>query len=317
MHLDATPFNASGDTLPGRELVHYTTKDSTISVDSTGFVTAKYKTSGNSLSFVVASLFDTTKRVTIADTCYFRVTTTAPVAPLDTFLIQPPAGDSAKRSSNDFFPLSMRAIDSAGGAMSNVFAHFTSSDPTIAGVINAINGSIQAYRTGHVTFYAETWAYGVAKKDSVVYTLSHPLRQTITVLSQVPTGSTSPVLTFWPSVATVGVGAVVTWVNRSFTDSMDVEFDDPTHVDSVLFSKIYRFYTGSGNIAPWFADTLPTSGIDLAGYQSYLNYWGDAGDAHFFWNVNAGQRQRSFPVPGVYHYRSRRWNVEASIRVVE
>lgn len=317
IQLAATPYNAVGDTLPGRERIRYTTGDSTITVDSTGLVTAKY-TSASTPSYVVASLSDASQQVTITDTCYVLVTATAPTAPLDSFSIQPAPGDSAKRPVFTAFYLSKRIVDRTGGSMDNVLSYFTSSDPTTSTVMDRLTGFASASRVGSVTFYAETWAYGVAKKDSLVFTISVPTQQEITVLSQTPTGSTSPILTFWPSVATVGVGAVVTWVNRSFTDSIDVEFDNPTHVDSVLFSQVYQFYTGSGNIAPWLADTLPgpgSSAIDLAGYRAYLNYWGNPADAEYFWYGRAGRRQRQFPVAGVYHYHSRLWNTEGSIRV--
>jgi hypothetical protein len=193
-----------------------------------------------------------------------------------------------------------------------VIPYFTSSDPSIASV-NRLTGFTFGGRTGQVTLYATTWAYGVAKRDSLLFTVALPATATISVLPVTPTGSTQPILTFWPQIVRVGIDAVVSWVNESLTDSMDVVFNDPTNVDSVKFNT-FPFGSGSGNIAPWVQDTLGASDF---GRNICLAFGGtppsDCGFLYGFRFVE--ERQRKFPVAGTYHYHSEKWGSSGTIIV--
>jgi hypothetical protein len=197
----------------------------------------------------------------------------------------------------------------------SLLVHFTSSDPSIA-TIDGLTGTVLALRVGHVTFYAETWAYGVAARDSLPFDITFPVSVTISALPVVPTGQISSIVTFWPQAVTVGIGASVSWTNPSYTDSLDVVFDDPTNVDSVLFLKGADFSTGSGNIASWVRDTAGT------GYYSgkILQWLEETGSTFNYKVTKAGgifsyRRVRTFPVAGTYHYHSVRWGTTGTIYV--
>lgn len=304
IQLHATPLNAAGTPLTGLGAVRYSASDSTVQVDSTGLVTAKYTSEfGVPYSFVVASLTDAGQRVTLVDTCFIFINETAPASPLATFSIQPAARDSARRSlkaNNKVYTVRTNAADNSDQAFTDFFAYFTSSDPSIA-TIDEFTGAVKSYRIGHVTFYATTWAYGVAKQDSLPFTITLPTTQKINVLSVVPTGSSTPILTFWPQIVTVGIGTIVTWVNPSLSDSIDVVFDDPTNVDSVPFTSTAGFSTGRGNITPWLQDTLGTGSV----IDSLIwNYYDAIGLGNCVGFLACQERQRLFPRAGTYHYHS-------------
>lgn len=316
--LHATPLNAEGDPLSGLGVVRYYASDSTISVDSTGLVSANYTTVGSQVSFVVASLADTVHTQTLVDTCFFRVTATAPTS-LATISIQPSIGDSATRALVTGVTLySVQAIGTNrdSSKVTNFFVYFTSSDPTIA-TIDRLSGQVRALRTGHVTFYAQTLAYGIVALDSLHFDVTLPIAQTISLLPIALTGSSTVSLTFWPQIVTVGVGAVVTWSNSSYTDSADVVFDDPENVDSVQFSNVYPFFTGSGDIGSWAADTVGGSGLDSIALQTYIIHWNNESLGKRFYQLTYGgkYRLRRFSAAGTYHYHSARYGSAGSIVV--
>jgi hypothetical protein len=121
------------------------------------------------------------------------------------------------------------------------------------------------------------------------------------------------VLTFWPQTVTVGVGAQVAWSNPSFTDSLDVVFDDPSNVDSS--ASFYGAYSGSGNIPAWVNDTIDTSGIALQMKQAYINWFGADLAGLFTFIQGAQYRYRAFPVAGTYRYHSERYGATGTIVV--
>jgi hypothetical protein len=308
IQLHAVPLNANGDSLAGLGAVRYTAGDSSVTVDSNGFVTAQYTSSGNQ-SFVVASLTDTAQRVTLADTCFIQVTTTAPAVSLATFSIQPLAGDSAITSVNGSYTIRAHATDTDDNDFTSMITYFSVSDPTMA-TIDRLTGKTYFTRTGHITFYATTWAYGVARQDSLPFTVIAPSNAQVSVLAVTPTGSKKPTLTFWPSVVTIGAGGSVYWANNSKKDSIDVIFDDPTHVetDTAFVSALADLYgytmpvSSPGNIAPFFADTTGKGAECIPASQRT-----EAQDSTCKWisyNSFSAKRYRLFPVSGTYHYHS-------------
>lgn len=317
IQLTATPLNADGQRLSGVGRPHYTASDSAIAIDSTGRVTAQFATLFRN-AFVVASLADPAQGVTLADTCFIQVTPVAPASLPATLTIRPVPGDSAYRPIGGFGTVMVSATDSAGHSMAAPFVYFTSADPTIA-TVGPLTGNVVARRTGRVILYATTWEYGVAEQDSLQFTVGIPNNATISMLSVFPTGSATPVLTFWPQTVTVSVGAVVTWSNPSFSDSADVVFDDPTQVDSAAYSNpLIRFSTGRGNIAPWLWDTLGVGPVAAR----ICTAFGGAGTPPDVSCIRllksqrfANQRLRKFPVAGTYHYRSRKWGTSGTIIV--
>lgn len=298
MRLHPTAINPLGDTIPLGGVVQYTTGDSSITVDRSGLVTAKYSTlSRGKPTYIIASLQDTVERLTMTDTVFIQVTPTAPSSPLATFSAQfDPSDTSTHRPVGLGRVLTPTLLDATGTAMSSpILVAFTSSDPYIAtvtsrnvGELTDDGGYVIGTRTGTVTIHAETWAYGVAERDSITLAFGDRISARVTVLSKTPYGSLTPVLYFSPPSVTIAAGGVVTWQNTDNTDSIDVVFDDPTSADSAAALNHPDFYpyTGRGNFTGLYNDTASSNNGDFDTYIFHI------------------LRARSFPVPGTYHYHS-------------
>jgi hypothetical protein len=306
IRLHAVARNANGDSLRSPGPVQYTVADSAVKIDSAGLVTAKYNTTARGKpTFVIASLQDTARHVTHVDTVFIQVTPTAPASPLTTFSIQLPTTDSAIRSvSDNAVTLTPKVLDANGVSMgSNILVAYWSSDSVRGKItsrtVNTITdkgGKLKGVRLGHVTYYATTWAYGVAMKDSLPYTYTLSNKVLVSVLEKTPYESLTPILYFYPTVITVGVGAVVTWDNQNENMPVDIVFDDTTNVDSARVSNSPLFpFTGRGNISDFYLDT--------------------SGGYTFADNFQNSRRARAFPVAGVYPYHSARYGTAASIVV--
>lgn len=279
--------------------VTYVAADSTVVVDSTGFVTAKFETQG--LTHVTATI--KVGNLTLSDTTMIKVTSTAPPAPVATLSIQPQGGDSARGAAQaspwtgglgyPLPPLIVYATDRNGGVLSNassdtLLVHFTSSDRTRARI--DANGQIVGLVPGKVTIYADADLYGVTRRDSLVYTIGNPIYVTIEVLSRTPVSSLTPVLYFQPAYMKVGVGGEVAWENTN-ADSIDVVFDDPTQVPAIDSACWFTAVecggyppTGTGNIPAWTINSLSSNGTE-----------------------RSGDRVRRFTKPGTYRYHSTRY----------
>lgn len=212
IQLTATPRTATGAVFTAGSPVTYTTHDTTITVSATGLVRARAHT--RSPAAVVAS--STAQGVTLVDTAFVQVTDTAPTTPLDTFSIQPLPGDSAKGSVNSRPTIAARAITAAGASLP-VLAYYTSSDNTVA-TIDRLTGAVHPVRPGNVTFYATTWAYGVAKQDSLPYLIGYPTFTGIVATTF-----------FNPPILTVGHGAQIFFANPT-ADTIDVTFADTSAI---------------------------------------------------------------------------------------
>jgi hypothetical protein len=290
--LTAVALNAIGTSLVGNDsTVHFSTSDSSVTVSPTGLVVARFTTAQ---AQVYASL--TQQNVTHTDTVLVQVTQTPPPSPIRTFSMQPAPGDSAKRA-YDFngggytsainWPVTATTV--AGDTVCNANAcpllvHYTSSNPEIA-TIDPTAGFVQFVDAGHVVFSATTWAYGMALRDSVAFTVGYRLTYliglTLTNLLGVPTLSFSA-----PQQLILGVGAIVTFWNQS-PQPVDVVFDHPAAVDSASFVSFNGTFppTGGGNIASFGGDTVS--------YTPYIPYY----------NINDFVARR-FSVPGTYRYHS-------------
>lgn len=312
IRLVATPLNAEGDPLGVPGTIQYSANDSTVTVTASGLVTARYTTASGKSAIVVASLRDTVQHVTLADTCLIQVTATVPAAPLKTFTIQLPANRSPQMPADLFYLMKATATDSAGNPMTT-FPYFFSSDPNIAH-IDRSTGAVTGGHTGSVFLYATTWAYGVAKRDSIAFDVIARSKINVQTLPVIPTGSTQPVLTFWPQVVTISAGGKVNWLNPSLTDSMDVVFDDPTNVDSVAINLFLGIGTGEGNIAPWVQDTTGSNPISAAICTAFGYAPPNCGGLYGL-NTGGMQRTRLFQVPGTYHYHSAKWGTTGTVVV--
>ncbi len=271
VRLTATPRDGHGEPLTGLPAVSFASTDpERVQVEKDGLVRAIKPGLGIG---IIASL--SVQGVTHTDTAFVTVTSTATPPVLETFSIHPVPPDSAiwyanQLSFTDLYgpkPIGVTARDPTGADIPGLPVAFRSADTTIAKVDGS--GYLTGIRPGRVAILASTTAYGVRKADTVVYTITNPVAQTVLLLAD-----KSAAVRFSPSEVTIAAGGIVVWWNGTGRDA-DVVFDDPTNVaeDDLLC------FCGSGNI-PAFGDTTGTGG------------------------VFDGMRARRFPVAGTYRYRS-------------
>jgi hypothetical protein len=290
VQLTATPLNANGVPLTGVGTVTFAAGDSAVTVTPTGLVTAQYATASvNALSAVIATL--QYQNVTLADTVRIQVTDVAP-APLTTFALRPVDGASTHCNLKvgileNCGPVVVDATDANGDTLANasgtvLAVAYASSNPLITTVDQF--GALQELDTGRVTVTASTWAYGVAKQDSLHYVISWP-RWTLTQIQQfTPVESQTSILRFLAPQITIAPGGAVAWINP-YDRPMDIVFDDSTAVDSACIYFLCGILraTGSGNVHAFYTDTTYTDTSVFA----------------------AGIVVRSFPTVGTYTYHSR------------
>ena len=238
VQLTATPRNVMGAALPLQGQITYSVHDSNVTVSPTGLVTARYLTRGQGGTQVIATLV--MQGVKLADTAFIRVTQGPFPSPLSTFSVQPlPLDlDSTKNAIDDFGAsinngngnIPAYATDTQGDSLCSadvscqLLIHWTSSDTLIATIDN--NGTVTPYFPGPVTFYAETMAYGVIRKDSLAYRIGNPIYYnflTDNVVAQ--SGSVITKISFSPQRMLVGGGGTVYFeldsaVDIIFTDSV-------------------------------------------------------------------------------------------------
>ena len=188
-----------------------------------------------SLAQVVVSL--TMQGIVLTDTVVIQVTQDSPLpSPLATLSIHPAAGDSAKRAvDTQGYTLPVYTTMANGQPVplgSPLLVAFTSSDPTM-GTIDRATGALTFFRVGHMTLTASTWAYGVAKRDSVMFVVGYGLRWTVTIALTM----NMCMLTFGVSgnQIVLGEGADITFCYSgvvSATHPIDVVFDHPAAVDT-------------------------------------------------------------------------------------
>ena len=292
IQLTATAVTATGIPVVGAGRPTYKvseTTDTTVKVDSTGAVTARYANEPDrGPSFIVASL--TVQGVTLVDSAMIAVTSTAPAAPLATFSIQPPpdslavyqAGGWIQAVSNNSGFLPFTAVDRVGNPINkqDMALYLRSSNSEIAGIGSnsgpargwagffthpfAIFGNAQ----GQVTIYVQTWFYGVSRQDSLSLQVGYnkaPGRYPTQVLTfrRTPFNSLTPQLYFWPSNLDIGAGGAVSWVNNDTSLDIDVAFDDSAHVhpDSALAIA----YSNGGFLNGFFAPDTITGGPGFQG----------------------------------------------------
>lgn len=294
--LVATPKTVSGSAITGQPMATFTTSDAnTVSVSSTGVLTAHQVGAGVT---VVAKL--TIGALTLTDTAIVNVNNVpSPPPVLTTLSIHPAEGDSAKVAAGFFGYLAPTVLDANGNPLSNVAVRVWSTDTTR--LIIDQYGDLTGVGPGQVMVYAEAMAYGVAKIDSLEYTVGQPIFATEVILARTPTNSLTPLSYFSPTALTVGVGAHVIWLNYS-KQPVDIVFDTPSAAQAVsdayadIFAALYGLNQpgnpNSGGNMPSFAPVDSTNGGD-----------------------GVGVRIRWFTQAGTYTYHSTLYNTTGSIVV--
>jgi plastocyanin len=233
IRLDVVPLDAAGQSLQDvagalGPVTYSSPSPSKVQVDSDGLVHALAPASQLQ---VVATL--RIGNVSHRDYVYITVTNQATPPTMATFSIHPVSPDSAKTGISPYGSktLSVRALDEHNDPIPGVFASFTSTNPAVA-TVDAHSGSVRGLVRDTTTLVATTTVYGVTKIDSLPFVIGFPITGTVNI-------NLAP-YNFSPTSDTIGVGGRVTWANHSTKQSVDVVFDDPSHVSG-------------GNIAPMVA----------------------------------------------------------------
>ncbi len=244
----------------------FVSRDSSkVLVSSTGLVTARAVQTGNVYVVATRKLGNTTH----TDSALIRVAEVMLQPIIDTFRVRPRDGDSAKVASGySFFGTPntkvfvVTAKDSTGASIANIPIYFTSSNPLLAKVTNAFvaTKSITAIQPGEVVLRAETWVYGVAKQDTMVFTVGYPIAPTIIIYSA---GMTRDNLEWhYGPGATIGFNNFTGMTAGQASKSggvaqngvpIDIIFDDSIHVLAAIPS--YQ-NSGDGNIREIPGDTM-------------------------------------------------------------
>ena len=332
IQLHATPVTPEGTPIQNVEPVQYRILggDTSVAVGAAGLVTAKlpsYQPAsveaslGYLASAVVASL--TIGGVTLADTAVVVVTATAPVVPLASLSIQPPPESIAVYRSGRWLNSgstgrqNVTQLDVHGDTIHNLNVHFASSKPNVASINTGVGsgpGDISGYVVGGtVVITAQTWYYGVARRDSLQVTVGYPTTVGLSTIARTPFGSLTPELYWFPLTTELAAPATVLFQNGSYTLPIDVVFDDPSDVkaDTAFANQVCSFYrfcfpvTAPGNIAPMSADTVGTGASCAAAQFDGTTYVADSTCRSY---IVKGEQSRLFVKPGTYTYHTRYGN---------
>jgi hypothetical protein len=269
-----------GTPVPGT--IFYSTTDTAIEISATGLLTAKHPVTG---AVVRASL--TYNGFTRTDSALVNVLDGSPSSKLKTLTLAPFPGDSAKVTSQTSSlsqgtkQLVLTLQDSTDNDMSGLSVALRSSD-TLTATIEQSGSDIvvTTHRPGRVMLYASTYAYGMAKTDSLQFIVGWPLGALLSVYPRTLTGTKSAILDFFPGTITLGVGACAVWANLDTANAVDITFDNPSAVGEPtgICALLSSAHMGSGNIPAFHG-----------------------GDPN---NPFAGFAGRSFPQAGEYPYQS-------------
>jgi hypothetical protein len=260
VQLHAIPLNAAGQSLSNVGTTSYAATDSSIRVSTTGLVTAHYVTEADKMTSVVASLRDEAQGITHYDTVFFVVTAT-PDTNIAALSMQPAPSDSAKRAIVDvqgFSGFTWPAIitHTAGDTVCSTSQctlpiKYTSSNADVATMSTGVFGvsvalgpnfaTVSPVDVGHTYFKASILAYGKQLRDSVDFLIT-PSLSWFVLMGRDASGAAA--LGHIPTTVTLGVGAVVNFVNSfdfigplpplyvNDLGPVTITFDGPAVVDS-------------------------------------------------------------------------------------
>lgn len=324
LRLRATPRDQRGRELPTSSTATYVSRDlDRLSVTSDGVLRALGPTTQPVP--VVATL--TVGNMTHSDSVMVMILDEPqPPRVLASLSIHPIPPDSAKSPAAgisgsghfaDTLPIQVRDADgmlmqfvgSDGFSMTTLPVNFRSSDSALA-TVDPVTGVVQGLRAGAVTFYATTTVFGLTKADSLPYRIGWPLFARINVTKSI---RGMPKNIFSETNVKVGVGALVQWdatggAGADPSLETDVTFDDPAHVMPF-------------NTAP----LLPNFNAFLVGFYCRAYSCDEGGSFVLRPFYEAGEStvpnglgvvMRTFPVAGIYSYRSTAGGTTGRIHVL-
>lgn len=320
LQLTAIPRDALGNAMVGLPAPTYRSSDTTaVQVTPDGLVTAVGVTGAVE---VIAEL--TAGPVTHADTSVIQVTNLTWPPQLASLSIDPVLPDSAiwtvqttlsTGSDVGFYLLALggylgtlggpdfripgtaqlvpRALDATDAEIAGLVLDYISLNPEIA-TIDRQTGLVAIVRPGQGKIVARTTAYGIDKVDTMTFTATQPVFQTVTI-DVGPMGT----LGFIPGEIRLRPYGIVYWGNTQ-SDPMDIRFDDPT---KAMLPP------------PALCDALALPLVMLlTGTQSSCG----AGDllipGHLDGDISNGQ-MRQFAEPGIYPYRIMRTGATGQVVV--
>lgn len=316
--LIAMPRNISQEPLPGLPAPIYVSEDpERVLVTSEGMLVAVAPMAPGTQVKVVASL--TAGNAKHTDYALVRVVDNPTPPMLASLSVQPLRPDSAKLAAvrvmerEHDYRLPMRATDTAGGPLVDLLVSVRSSDSRVA-AIDEITRVVQGFMPGWVNFYAAATAFGVTKADTLRFRIGLPITSRFVLLAR---SDGIPGNFLEERELRVGVGAMVYWqaTGGDASTDADITFADPTHVAALPTSPLYAHPVSPLWLCDAFESAIP--GVtDCAGSGSFvLRPILVPNSSSPFWILGIGAR--TFPVAGIYPFRSTLQGFDGKIVVVD
>lgn len=310
LQLTAVPRTVAGVALSDSPEVTWRAADSSVRVSSTGFLTARRRTTG--VNVIATTVI---QGVRLSDTAKVVVTNTSnprkfaqiklQLDPTDSaWIALQPAGDFywiGYENLPNFKTVYFGVLDSTGAVIPSAPLELRLSNTVQAGMgFFADLGKLlttdafdfiyilQRAQTGvPFTVYASATVYGVTRQDSLQIEVRQPLWNRVQVVfSSIRVGEPKTLRVIPNYPVNIGVGGWVWFINSLRnprdsldTDSLDVVFDDPTAATPDLHPN--GLNSGGGNIA-----AIP------------------GGKGNNFFNPRPGARSRQFLRAGTFHWHS-------------
>lgn len=322
---------AMADGSPASGTIRYSTSDSTLTVDSSGFIHAYAVTGTRYGSYVYASI--TENGITRRDSALVRVFS-VPYLPANITCVIPAFGNlrecrdttydlsgfrsgiiGARRSIVNF-----TVRDSVNSFVDSLVVAVTSSDTAVINLFDGIVASnvngicCEAYEkailirdTGQAWIRFSTNAFGRNLRDSVRVRVGLPTRYKIRSGCNpcIDVGTVHKVWHFYPAVDTVPAGSDVIWLSPAALDdtigpSWDVEFTEPAYAlaSSIPPLAVNGVWTGTFD---GFGFNEHGGSGNIAPFQIVVRGDADITQGRF---VFLGAEARRFVTPGRYPFRS-------------
>ncbi len=290
VRLNITALFGDGSDVTGP--FQFTASDSTISVDNSGLVVAKFATTGG-LAYVRVSVFN--KGLTRRDSVQVRVLGNLPTVLMHNLELRAPDGASTtipsitpptltKPASVGTVALIVQAlgIDLTPVPNNEILIALRSSDNTVAGVSQA--GLVTAMKPGDTYIVASAFANGTFITDSIAIHIVLP-QYVEYVVPLLDVFQSTGLWMLSGDTARIAAGGVVVFDNpTSGGPAVDLIFDKPEFAEAALPGMTYPFPLEPGNILGF--RTIPM-----------LPDWSNLIESAFSHMI-----ARKFSTPGVYPF---------------
>ncbi len=204
------------------------------------------------------------------------------------------------------FSVTAHATDKMGTAITGLPIDYTSLDPTIIKFASVLPSLATPVSPGQTRLVARTMAYGIAKADTIMFTITMPVAMSV-YAGVGPTGAPA----FVTEEVRIAPKGFVGWYNLG-DDSVDVVFDDPAAAvappDHVC-TAVFHFF--ADQFSPFFGQSAHqpcAAGNVMIPPRPPNPFRNDPNLGPFFEPGRAPftSQFRQFPNVGVYPYRSMR-----------